>query len=229
LPAALAAKAKTSIIPIVFTIGVDPVAHGLVASIRQPGGNLTGVTQTETGLGEKQLQLLHELVPGAVLVGFLVNTKNPNFVTISEHVDAAAKSLGVRLLPLPAVSKDEIEPALALGREKAIGALLIHGDNFLREQTEQLIGMAARYGIPTMFHERYQAVAGCLISYGPKRTELRRQAGIYVGRILQGANPGDLPVVQPTRYELVINLKTARALGLTVPQSLLARADEVIE
>jgi len=229
LPAALAAKAKTSTIPIVFTIGVDPIAQGLVASLRQPGANLTGVTQTVTILEEKQLQLLHELVPGVVSVGFLVNSQNPNSVAVGERIDAAAKSLGLRLLPLPAVSKDQIEPAFAIGREKAIGALLIHGDTFLREQTEYLVRMAAHYGIPTMFGERDQAVAGGLVSYGPQRAEMRRQAGVYVGRILQGAKPGDLPVVQPTRFELVINLNTSKALGLTVPQALLARADEVIE
>ena len=229
LPAALVAKAKTSTIPIVFTIGVDPVVHGLVASLRQPGGNLTGVTQEFTALGEKQVELLHELVPAAVSLGFLVNPTNPNLVAVSERIDAAAKSLGLSLLPLPAVNKDEIEAAFAIARERAIGGLLIHGDAFLREQTAQLVGMAAHYGIPAMFHESYQAVAGGLISYGPKRAEMRRQAGVYVGRILQGAKPGDLPIVQPTRFELVINLKTAKALGLIVPQSLFARADEVIE
>src|SRR5204863_1987558 len=140
-----------STIPIVFTIGVDPIAQGLVASLRQPGANLTGVTQTVTILEEKQLQLLHELVPGVVSVGFLVNSQNPNSVAVGERIDAAAKSLGLRLLPLPAVSKDQIEPAFAIGREKAIGALLIHGDTFFREQTEYLVRMAAHYGIPTMF------------------------------------------------------------------------------
>jgi putative ABC transport system substrate-binding protein len=229
LPAALAAKAKTSTIPIVFTIGADPMGYGLVASFRQPGGNLTGVTQVATALEEKQLQLLHELVPGAVSVGFLIDPKNPNSAAISERIETTAKSFGLRLLPLPAVSKDEIEPAFAIGREKAIGALLLHNDAFLREQTEHLVRMAAHHGIPTMFGERDQVIAGGLISYSPRRAEMRRQAGVYVGRILQGARPGDLPVVQPTRFELVINLKTAKALGLTVPQALLARADEVIE
>jgi putative ABC transport system substrate-binding protein len=229
LPAALAAKAKTSTIPVVFTIGVDPIVHGLVASLRQPGGNLTGVTQVVTALEEKQLELLHELVPGDVVIGFLSNPKNPNSAIISERVDATAKSLGLRLLPLSAAGKDEIEPAFAIGREKAIGALLIHGDTFLREQTGDLVRLAAQYAIPMMFGERDQAVAGGLISYSPQRAEMRRQAGVYVGRILQGARPTDLPIVQPTRFELVINLKTAKALGLAVPPLLLARADEVIE
>src|SRR5215469_16748726 len=229
LPAALAAKAKTSTIPVVFTIGADPTAHGLVASLRQPGGNITGVTQVVTTPEVKQLQLLHELMPSAMLVGFLVNSKNPNFATLSEPVEAAAKSLGLQLLQLPAVSMDEIEPAFAMGREKAIGALPIHNDTFLREQTEHLVQTTIRYRIPTMFYEREQAIAGGLISYSSRKEEMRRQAGVYVGRILQGAKPADLPVVQPTRFELVVNLKTAKALGLTVPPGLLTRADEVIE
>jgi len=229
LPAALAAKAKTSTIPIVFTIGVDPMVNGLVAGLRQPGGNLTGVTQVVTAFEEKQLELLHELTPSAVLVGFLVNSKNPNYAAISERIEAVAKSLGLRLFQLPAVSKDEIEPAFAMGREKAIGALLIHNDTFLREQTQHLVQMTFQYRIPTMFYEREQAIAGGLISYSSRREEMRRQAGVYVGRVLQGTKPADLPVMQPTRFELVVNLKTAKVLGLTVPPSLLARADEVIE
>ena len=229
LPAALAAKAKTSTIPVVFTIGVDPMINGLVASLRQPGGNLTGVTQVVTAFEEKQLELLHELTPSAVLVGFLVNSKNPNYAVISERIEAVAKSLGLRLFQLPAVSKDEIEPAFAMAREKAIGALLIHNDTFLREQTQHLVQMTFQYRIPTMFYEREQAIAGGLISYSSRREEMRRQAGVYVGRVLQGTKPADLPVMQPTRFELVVNLKTAKVLGLTVPPSLLARADEVIE
>ena len=203
--------------------------NGLVASLRQPGGNLTGVTQVVTAFEEKHLELLHELTPSAVLVGFLVNSKNPNYAAISERIEAVAKSLGLRLFQLPAVSKDEIEPAFAMGREKAIGALLIHNDTFLREQTQHLVQMTFQYRIPTMFYEREQAIAGGLISYSSRREEMRRQAGVYVGRVLQGTKPADLPVMQPTRFELVVNLKTAKVLGLTVPPSLLARADEVIE
>jgi ABC-type uncharacterized transport system substrate-binding protein len=229
LPAALAAKTKTSTIPVVFTIGVDPTAHGLVATFGRPGGNLTGVTQAVTSFEEKQLELLHELMPGAASVGFLVNSKSPNYAAVSERIEAAAKSLDLRLLQLAAISKDEIEPAFAMGREKGIGALLLHNDTFLREQTELLVQMSDKFRIPTMFYEREQAIAGGLISYSSRREEMRRQAGVYVGRILQGAKPADLPVVQPTRFELVINLKTAKALGLTVPQSLLSRTDELIE
>ena len=152
-----------------------------------------------------------------------------DYAAISERIEAVAKSLGLRLFQLPAVSKDEIEPAFAMGREKAIGALLIHNDTFLREQTQHLVQMTFQYRIPTMFYEREQAIAGGLISYSSRREEMRRQAGVYVGRVLQGTKPADLPVMQPTRFELVVNLKTAKVLGLTVPPSLLARADEVIE
>src|SRR5437764_2120059 len=228
LPAALAAKAKTSTIPIVFTIGVDPMVNGLVAGLKQPGGNLTGVTQVVTAFEEKQLELLHELTPSAVLVGFLVNSKNPNYAAISERIEAVAKSLGLRLFQLPAVSKDEIEPAFAMGREKAIGALLIHNDTFLREQTEHLVQMTVQYRTPTMFYEPEQAIAGGLISYSSRREEMRRQDGEYVGRVLQGAKPAELPVMQPTRCELVVNLKTAKVLGQTAPQSMHARAREDI-
>jgi putative ABC transport system substrate-binding protein len=229
LPATLAAKAKTSTIPIVFTVGVDPVANGLVASLRQPGGNLTGVTQAVTVLEEKQLELLLELVPSAMSVGFLVNSKNSNSAAKIEHIEAAAKSLRLQLLLLTAVRYDEIEPAFAIGHEKAIGALLIHNDTFLREQTAHLIRIAAKYQIPTMFYERDQTVAGGLISHNSQRAEMRRQAGVYVGRVLQGTKPADLLVVRPTKFELIINLKTAKELGLTVPPTLLERADEVIE
>jgi putative ABC transport system substrate-binding protein len=229
LPAALAAKAATSTIPVVFTIGADPVAYGLAATLRQPGGNLTGVTQVVTALGEKQLQILHELAPSAMLVGFLANQKNPNFAAISEPLYAAARRLGLRLMPISAAVKEEIEPAFVIGREQGIGALLIGGDAFLRTESPQLVRLAAHYAIPTMYDWRESAVDGGLISYGTRTAEMRRQAGVYVGRILQGANPGELPVVQPTKFELVVNLNTAKALGLTVPQSLLARADEVIE
>jgi putative tryptophan/tyrosine transport system substrate-binding protein len=229
LPAALAAKRATSTIPVVFTIGVDPIVHGLAASLRQPGGNLTGVTQMFTALGEKQLQILHELVPSAMLVGFLANPKNPNFAAISEPLNASALRLGLQVVPLSAATKEEIEPAFVIGRENGIGALLIGGDNFLRTESPQLVRLAAHHAFPTMYDWRESALDGGLISYGTRAAEMRRQAGVYVGRILQGAKPGELPVIQPTRFELVINLKTANTLGLTVPQSLLARADEVVE
>ena len=230
LPAVLVAKSATAKIPIVFTVGVDPVAQGLVESFGKPGGNLTGVTQLVGTLAAKQLELLHEVTPNASAVGFLINPTNPNAATLNKIVGAAAETLGLRIIPLSAVDHDGVETAFAVGREKGMGALLFSGDAFLRTQSRRLIEMAARYGIPMMLDERENYVAeGGLISYGADRSEMRRQAGIYVGRILKGAKPGDLPVMQPTKFELLINLKTAKALGLTVPQSLLSRADEVIE
>ena len=229
LPAVLAAKSASSKIPIVFTIGVDPVAYGLVASLKQPGGNLTGVTQITLALGEKQLQLLHELVPGAGSVGFLVNPKNPNSVEAKQYVEAAARILGLHVLVLPASNMDEIEAAFSAARERRVKALLVGGDNVARAQAKHLVRMAADQRIATMYNDRDYIAEGGLISYHTVARELRRQAGVYVGRILNGTKPAELPVVQPTRFELVINLKTAKALGLTVPPALLARADEVIE
>ena len=228
MPATLAAKSATTKIPIVFTVGVDPVAHGLVESFSRPGGNLTGVTQLIGPLAAKQLELLHEVAPNASAVGFLINPTNPNAATLNKIVGAAAENLGLMIIPLSAVDQDGIETAFSLGREKGMGALLVTGDGFLRTQGRRLIEMAARYDIPMMFDER-DVAEGALISYGARRSEMRRQAGVYVGRILKGAKPGDLPVMQPTHFELLINLKTAKALGLTMPQSLLARADEVID
>jgi putative ABC transport system substrate-binding protein len=230
LAATLVAKSATAKIPIVFTVGVDPVDHGLVESFGRPGGNLTGVTQLVGALAAKQLELLHEVAPNALAVGFLINPTNPNAATLNKIVGGAAENLGVRIIPLSALDRDGVETAFTVGREKGMGALLFSGDAFLRTQSRRLIEMAARYGIPMMLDERENYVAeGGLISYGAARSQMRRQAGVYVGRILKGAKPGDLPVMQPTKFELLINLKTARALGLTVPQSLLARADEVIE
>jgi putative ABC transport system substrate-binding protein len=230
LPAVLVAKSATAKIPIVFTVGVDPVAQGLVKSFSRPGGNLTGVTQLVGTLVAKQLELLREIAPNASVIGFLINPTNPNAATLNNIIGAAAENLSVRIIPLSAVDRDGIESAFAVGREKGMEALLVTGDAFLRAQSRRLIEMGARYGMPMMFDERESFVAeGALISYGARRSEMRRQAGVYVGRILQGAKPGDLPVMQPTKFELLINLKTAAALGLTVPPALLARADEVIE
>jgi len=230
LAAVLVAKSATAKIPIVFTVGVDPVAQGLVESFSRPGGNLTGVTQLGGTLVAKQLELLREIAPSATAIGFLINPTNPNAATLNKIIGAAAENLGVRIIPLSAVDQDGVETAFAIGREKGMGALLFSGDAFLRTQASRLIEMAARFGVPMMFDERENYVAeGALISYGARRSEMRRQAGVYTGRILKGAKPGDLPVMQPTKFELVINLKTAAALGLTVPPALLSRADEVIE
>jgi putative tryptophan/tyrosine transport system substrate-binding protein len=229
-PATAIAKSATASIPIVFIVWVDPVASGLVGSLRgDPGGNLTGVTQVIGTLAAKQFQLLHELVPGAGTVGYLINPKHPYFALLSNNAGAAAGELGIEIVPLSAATEGEIEAAFALGREKGIGGLLLGADAFLRAHAQVLIRMADRYAIPMMYDEPEYVRAGGLISYGTRHSEMRRQAGVYVGRILKGAKPGDLPVQQPTKFELVLNLKTANALGLTIPQSLLARADEVIE
>ena len=229
LPAATVAKSATHRIPIVFTLGIDPVSHGFVPSLGRPSGNLTGVTQLIETMAAKQLQWLHELVPGAALVGFLVNPKNPNSATLIKFANAAAASLSIEILPFSAVAQGEIEAAFAAARERDVAALLIDGDAFLRTQSALLVRLAAHYSMPAIYAERDYVAVGGLISYGSQRSEMRRQAGIYVGRILKGAKPAELPVMQPTKFELVINLKTAMALGLTVPQSLLLRADEVIE
>jgi putative ABC transport system substrate-binding protein len=228
LPAVLAAKAATSTIPIVFRHAIDPVAFGLVQSFDRPGGNLTGVTMLFDPLTPKKLQLLHELIPN-VSIGLLVNPRNPNAASHKEHAETAVRALGLRLTVLTAGNAEEIEPAFAMGRQKGIAALLVGDDPLFDVQNQRLVGAAARYRIPTMFYVRDFVVAGGLISYGPSFDEMAMQVGAYIGRILKGAKPADLPVQQPTKIELVINLKTAKALGIAVPATLLTRADEVIE
>jgi putative ABC transport system substrate-binding protein len=229
LPAALAAKAATSTIPIIFRLAIDPVVFGLVQSFDRPGGNLTGVTMMFDPLTPKKIQLLQELVPNAATIGLLVNPNNPNAASHKQHAEAAAQSLNLRLAVLTAGNAGEIEPAFAAGRPMGIAALLVGDDPLFDVQSEQLVRAAARHRILTMYYVRDFAVIGGLISYGPSFDELAKQVGIYLGRILEGAKPADLPVQQPTKIELVINLKTAKALGITVPPTLLARADEVIE
>jgi putative tryptophan/tyrosine transport system substrate-binding protein len=228
LPAVLAAKAATSAIPIVFRHAIDPVAFGLVQSFDRPGGNLTGVTMLFDPLTPKKLQLLHEMVPD-VSIGLLINPKNPNATSHREHAETSVRALGLRLTLLTASSADEIEPAFAKGRQKGIAALLIVDDPLFDVQTHRLVGAADRYRIPTMYYVRDFVVAGGLISYGPSFDEMAMQVGAYIGRILKGARAADLPIQQPTKFELVINLKTAKALGLTIPPTMLTRADEVIE
>ena len=229
LPAALAAKAATSTIPIVFRLAVDPVAFGLARSFDRPGGNITGVTMLFDLLTPKKLELLHELVPAATLIGFLVNPNNQNAASHIDHAERAAKTLGRQLTILKAGRADELELAFAAGREKGVGALLVGDDPLFDVINQQLVSTAARYRIPTMYYVRDFVVIGGLISYGPSFDEMSKQAGIYIGRILEGAKPADLPIQQPTKFEFVINIKTARALGLTVPPALLARADAVLE
>jgi putative ABC transport system substrate-binding protein len=228
LPAALAAKAASSTIPIIFRLAVDPVAFGLAQSFDRPGGNLTGVTMLFDPLTPKKLQLLHELVSD-LSIGLLVNPSNPNARSHKQHAEMAAQALGLRLTVLAAGSSDEIEPAFAMGRQEGVGALLVGDDPMFDVENRRLVGAAARYKIPTMYYVRDFVVTGGLLSYGPSFAEMAMQVGIYLGRILRGAKPADLPIQQPTKFELVINLRTARALGLNMPPSLLAGADEVIE
>jgi putative ABC transport system substrate-binding protein len=228
LPAALAAKAASSTVPVVFRLAIDPIAFGLAQSFDRPGGNLTGVTMLFDPLTPKKLQILHELVSD-LSIGLLVNPSNPNATSHKEHAETAAQALGLRLTVLTASSPNEIEPAFALGRQKGIGALLVGDDPMFDVENHLLVGAASRYKIPTMYYVRDFVVTGGLLSYGPSFDEMAMQVGIYVGRILRGTKPADLPIQQPTKFELVISVKTAKGLGLTVPPSLLARADEVIE
>src|SRR6516162_5630323 len=226
---ALAAKAATTSIPIVFGVGADPVQLGLVASLNRPGGNLTGFNVLGGELGAKELALLHELVPSTATIGFLENPNNPIFELTTRDVEAAAAAIGLKVQILKAGTDHEIDAAFVSLVQARTRALLVGGDVFFNNRIERLIELAARHAIPTMYWYREFVVAGGLISYGTSLIEQYRQAGLYTGRILKGEKPADLPVQQTTKLELVINLKTAKALGLDVPDRLLALADEVIE
>jgi putative ABC transport system substrate-binding protein len=226
---ALAAKAATTGIPIVFNVGADPVQLGLVASLNRPGGNLTGFNGFVGELGAKGLALLHELVPSIATVGFLENPNNPVFEVTTRDVLAAAAAIGLKVQRLKAGTDREIEAAFANLVKARTEALLVGADLFFVNRIEEIIALAARHAIPTMYPIREFAVAGGLISYGSSLIEQYRQVGLYTGRILKGEKPADLPVIQATKLELIINLKTAKALGLQIPDRLLALADEVIE
>ena len=229
IPATRAAKGATSTIPIVFLTGTDPVEDGLVTSLARPGGNLTGVSVLNVELMPKRLELISELVPDAKTIALLVNPNNTNAGRIIGDVQEAARAKGMQLHILKAGSEGEVESTFASFVQLRAGALVVGGDPFFNSQREQLVTVASRYAVLAIYEYREFPAAGGLISYGPSLTGTWRQLGIYTGKILKGAKPADLPVQQPTRFELVVNLKTAKALGLTVPPSILARADEVIE
>ena len=228
LPPTRAAKNATSSIPIVF-LGTDPVRDGLVASLAHPGGNVTGFTVINVELMPKRLDLLLEMVPQIRTIALLVNPKNPTAESIIEDVQQAAHTKGVQLDLIKAGTENEIETAFVSLAELRAGGLVVGGDPFFNSRREQLAALASRYAIPAIYEYREFPTAGGLISYGPSLTGRWREVGIYAGRILKGAKPADLPVQQPTTFELIVNMKTAQALGLTVPPSILARADEVIE
>jgi ABC-type uncharacterized transport system substrate-binding protein len=226
---ALAAKSVTTTIPIVFTAGGDAVKIGLVSSFNKPGGNITGVNLFFTEMGAKRLELLRLLIPNATTIAMLVNPYNPTSLVDQEDVRAGARSISAQVSVFTASSENDIERALSRIAEEKIPTLLIGDDPFLFSQRDQLVRLSAHHAIPTIYFSREFADAGGLISYGTSITNGYRQTGVYVGRILKGDKAGDLPVLQPTKFELVINLKTAKALGLEIPPTLLARADEVIE
>jgi putative ABC transport system substrate-binding protein len=228
--ATLAAKGATTAIPIVFSAAVDPVAEGLVASLKRPGGNLTGVTSLNVEVGPKRLELLHEVVPSATSMALLVNPTNPSIAEpFSQALQAAARVLGLQLHILHASSEREIEVAFATLVKLGAGGLVIMPDQLFIARSEQLAALTVRHAVPSIHLFREFAAAGGLMSYGSDDREYYRLVGIYVGRILKGEKPSDLPVQQVTKVELIINLKTARALGLSVPLPLVGRADEVIE
>jgi ABC-type uncharacterized transport system substrate-binding protein len=226
-PAALAAKAATSTIPIVFGIGADPVKLGLISSFNQPGGNITGVSFFINMLAAKNLGLMHELVPQAAVIALLVNPNNAD--TQSTDAQEAAHALGLELLVLNASTETDIDTAFADLIQSRAGALLIGASTFFTTHSAQILALAARHRVPTFYANRFLVEAGGLIGYGPSLPDANRQAGIYAGRILKGEKPANMPVIQSTKFELAINLKTAKALGLTVPPSVLAIADRVIE
>jgi putative ABC transport system substrate-binding protein len=228
--AVLAAKAATATIPIVFIIGADPVELGLVASLNRPGGNITGLSALSLGTVAKRLQLLHELVPAAANIAFLRNPTNPNYVALeTKELQSAATALGLRLVLLDASTTGEIEAAFTTLAEQRADAFLLGTDPFFMTVRDQLVALANSHALPAIYPFREDAVAGGLMSYGTNLRDGYRQIGAYTGRIVSGDKPADLPVLQATKFELVINLKTAKALGITVPLPLTGRADEVIE
>jgi putative ABC transport system substrate-binding protein len=228
-PSARAAQIATATIPITFVVGTDPVELGLVASLARPGGNLTGVSMQMTELNAKRLELLSELVPQARVIALLVNPNYPGAEGIMREVQEAARATGVQILILKARTEGEIDAAFTILVQRHVVALVVGNDSFFDSRIEQFVALAGRDAVSAIYDQREFPDSGGLMSYGTSLTSVYRQLGIYAGKILSGAKPADLPVQQPTRFELVLNMKTAKALGLTVPPSILARADEVIE
>jgi putative tryptophan/tyrosine transport system substrate-binding protein len=228
-PAVPIVKAATGKIPIVFITGDDPVESGLVKSLNRPGGNMTGITLISSVLGSKQLGLLRELVPATTSIAFLTGPNNAVFARSVNDTKNAAETVWQQVHVLNADTVDEIETAFSTIAQKKVGALVVVPDTFLVSRRDQIVALAARHAVPTMYQFRDYPLAGGLVSYGASLSDQYRQAGIYTGMILKGANPADLPVLQPTKFELVLNLKTARTLGLTLSPGFLALADEVIE
>jgi putative ABC transport system substrate-binding protein len=222
-------KAATSTIPIVFSNGGDPVRLGLVSSLNRPGANVTGVSFFVVTLGAKRLALLRELVPTATMIGYLANPDNASVEAETADVERAAQSLHLPLHVRNAKSNSELETAMAGFAQQGIGGVVVGSDAMFLSKRDQLSALALKYALPLICDVREHAIAGALMSYGTDRTDAYRQSGVYAGRILKGAKPADLPVMQSTKFELVVNSKTARALGLTIPSSLLTAADEVIE
>jgi putative tryptophan/tyrosine transport system substrate-binding protein len=228
-PAALAAKAATSVIPIVFSAASDPVGLGLVASLSRPGGNVTGMSLFASDLWAKNVELLKELVPTASVMAYLVNPSTPNVAAYLKGAAEAASALGIDIHLLNASTEHELDEAFASLAKLRAGGLIVPNEPYLDSQRDRITALAARYAVPALYNLREYVVAGGLASYGPSLPDSYRRAAMYVGRILKGEKPADLPVQVPTKFELVINLKTAKTLGLIVPPTLLARADEVIE
>src|SRR5262249_4261320 len=229
IPAALAAKAATATIPVVFYVGIDPVELGLVASLSRPGGNLTGVVSLAVELGPKRLELAHELMPTSATVAFLVNPTRSSAEDETKIMQAVAQSLALQLRVLKAGTDSELETVFATLAQERTGPLVISADAFLNSRSEQLAALSLRHAVASIYQYREFAAAGGLMSYGASATDMFRQVGAYTGRILKGEKPKELPIVQSTKADLILNLKTSKVLGLTVPTALLVRADEVIE
>jgi putative tryptophan/tyrosine transport system substrate-binding protein len=226
---AIAAKSATTTIPIVFAQGSDPIRYGLVSSLNRPGGNVTGVTFYNSALGPKRIGLLREVVPKAAVFAVLVNPNNPNAIPDSTEMQEAGRSIGVTVEVVQAGNDRELDDAFAKAVQLRADALIVHIDALFQARDKQVVALAAKYVIPTMYSTRQFTPLGGLISYGTQPADVYRQAGTYVGRVLRGEKPAELPVLQPTKFELVVNLRTAKALGLKIPESFLLLADEVIE